>query len=49
MKEDIGTNIADLGFGVLRGTEPYIRGFSRGLGEFTGIQPLKEFGGKQKV
>lgn len=48
MKEDIGTNIADLGFGVLRGTEPYIRGFSRGLGEFTGIQTLKDFGGKQK-
>jgi len=48
MKEDIGTNIADLGFGILRGTEPIIRGASRIGGEFFGIQPLKEFGGKQK-
>ena len=48
MGEDIGTNIADLGFGVARATEPYIRGVSRAVGEITGIQGLKNFGGKQK-
>lgn len=48
MGEDIGTNIADLGFGVARATEPFVRGASRIAGEFFGIQPLKEFGGKQK-
>lgn len=48
MGEDIGTNIADLGFGVARATEPYIRGVSRAVGELTGIQGLKNFGGKQK-
>lgn len=47
-KEDVGTNIADLGFGVARATEPFVRGASRLVGEVTGIQPLKEFGGKQK-
>jgi len=48
MGEDIGTNIADLGFGVARATEPFIRGASRAVGEITGIQGLKNFGGKQK-
>jgi hypothetical protein len=48
MGEDIGTNIADLGFGVARATEPFIRGASRVVGEITGIQGLKNFGGKQK-
>jgi hypothetical protein len=48
MGEDIGTNIADLGFGVARATEPFIRGVSRAVGEITGIQGLKNFGGKQK-
>ena len=48
MGEDVGTNIADLGFGALRATEPFVRGTSRLVGEVTGIQPLKEFGGKQK-
>ena len=48
MGEDIGTNIADLGFGVARATEPFIRGASRAVGEITGIQSLKNFGGKQK-
>jgi hypothetical protein len=46
--EDIGTNVADLGFGALRVTEPFVRGASRVFGEFTGFQPAKEFGGKQK-
>ena len=48
MGEDIGTNIADLGFNVARATEPFIRGASRAVGEITGIQGLKNFGGKQK-
>ena len=48
MGEDIGTNIVDLGFGVARATEPFIRGASRAVGEITGIQSLKNFGGKQK-
>ena len=48
MDEDIGTNIADVGFGVARATEPYIRGVSRAVGEITGIQGLKNFGGEQK-
>ena len=47
-KEDLGTNLADLGFGALRVTEPFIRGGSRLIGETFGIQPAKEFGGKQK-
>ena len=47
MSEDIGTNISDLGFGVARATEPFIRGASRAVGEITGIQGLKNFGGKQ--
>ena len=47
MGEDIGTNISDLGFGVARATEPFIRGASRAVGEITGIQGLKNFGGKQ--
>jgi len=48
MGEDIGTNIADLGFNIARATEPFIRGASRAVGEITGIQGLKNFGGKQK-
>ena len=48
MQEDIGTNIADLGFGIARATEPFIRGTSRVLGEISGIQGLKDFGGTQK-
>jgi hypothetical protein len=47
-QEDLGTNLVDLGFSALRGTEPFIRGGSRLLGETFGIQPLKEFGGKQE-
>ena len=47
-QEDLGTNLTDLGFSALRGTEPFIRGGSRLLGETFGIQPLKEFGGKQE-
>ena len=47
-QEDLGTNLVDLGFSALRGTEPFVRGASRGLGELFGIQPLKEFGGKQE-
>ena len=47
-QEDLGTNIVDLGFGVARATEPLVRGTSRLLGETFGIQPLKEFGGKQE-
>ena len=46
-QEDLGTNIADLGFGIARFTEPFVRGASRLAGETFGIQPLKEFGGKQ--
>tara|TARA_R100000900_G_scaffold41520_1_gene33997 strand:+ start:247 stop:2136 length:1890 start_codon:yes stop_codon:yes gene_type:complete len=48
MGEDIGTNIADLGFGLARVTEPVVRGTSRIVGEVTGIQGLKDFGGGQK-
>ena len=48
MQEDIGTNIADLGFGIARATEPIVRGTSRFLGEISGIQGLKNFGGTQK-
>tara|TARA_E500000305_G_scaffold94620_1_gene83684 strand:+ start:426 stop:2315 length:1890 start_codon:yes stop_codon:yes gene_type:complete len=48
MGEDIGTNIADLGFGLARVTEPVVRGTSRLVGEVTGIQGLKDFGGGQK-
>jgi len=48
MQEDIGTNIADLGFGIARATEPIVRGTSRFLGEISGIQGLKDFGGTQK-
>ena len=47
-QEDLGTNLVDLGFSALRGTEPFIRGGSRLIGETFGIQPLKEFGGKQE-
>jgi len=47
-QEDLGTNLVDLGFSALRGTEPFIRGGSRLLGETFGIQPLKEFGGRQE-
>ena len=47
-QEDLGTNLVDLGFSALRGTEPFVRGASRGVGEFFGIQGLKEFGGKQE-
>ncbi len=46
--EDVGTNIADLGFGIGRATEPVVRGLSRALGEVTGIQTLKDFGGTQE-
>ncbi len=48
MGEDVGTNIADLGFGIARATEPAVRGLSRVFGEVTGFQPAKDFGGKQK-
>ena len=47
-QEDLGTNLVDLGFSTLRGTEPFIRGGSRLIGETFGIQPLKDFGGKQE-
>ena len=47
-QEDLGTNLVDLGFSALRGTEPFIRGGSRLIGETFGIQPLKKFGGKQE-
>ena len=47
-QEDLGTNLVDLGFSALRGTEPFIRGGSRLIGETFGIQPLKEFGGIQE-
>lgn len=46
--EDVGTNIADLGFGIGRATEPVVRGLSRALGEVTGVQTLKDFGGTQE-
>ena len=46
-QEDLGTNLVDLGFGIARATEPLVRGASRLAGETFGIQPLKEFGGKQ--
>jgi len=46
--EDVGTNIADLGFGIARFTEPLVRGTSRVLGEITGAQTLKDFGGTQE-
>lgn len=48
MGEDVGTNIADLGYGIARATEPAVRGLSRVFGEVTGFQPAKDFGGKQK-
>lgn len=44
-KEDIGTNIADLGFGAARIAEGPIRGLSKIAGEMTGIGALKDFGG----
>jgi len=47
-EEDIGTNIADLAFGAARIAEPPARGLSRVLGEVTGIQTLKDFGGTQE-
>ena len=46
--EDTLTNIADIGFGVARATEPAVRGLSRALGEVTGVQGLKDFGGTQE-
>ena len=46
--EDVGTNIADLGLGIARFTEPMVRGTSRVLGEITGAQTLKDFGGTQE-
>jgi len=46
--EDIGTNLADLGFGAARFTEPFVRGGSRVLGELTGLQAAKDFGGTQE-
>lgn len=45
--EDYGTNFADLAFGAARLTEGPIRGLSRVLGEVTGIQAAKDFGGTQ--
>ena len=45
MGEDIGTNIADVGFRVARQFEPIIRGGIRAAGEITGIEPLKKAGG----
>lgn len=47
-EEDVGTNIADLAFGAARIAEPPARGLSRILGEVTGIQTLKDFGGTQE-
>jgi len=44
-KEDIGTNIADLGFGAARIAEGPIRGLSKIVGELTGIGALKDFSG----
>ena len=46
--EDIGTNLADLGFAAARATEPFVRGGSRVLGELTGLQAAKDFGGTQE-
>tara|TARA_R110000787_G_scaffold193433_1_gene304992 strand:- start:461 stop:2326 length:1866 start_codon:yes stop_codon:yes gene_type:complete len=46
--EDIGTNLADLGFAAARATEPFVRSGSRILGELTGLQAAKDFGGTQE-
>ena len=45
-REDIGTNIADIGFRLARQLEPMVRGGIRGVGEITGIQSLKDAGGE---
>ena len=44
-KEDIGTNIADIGFRLARFLEPGVRAGIRGAGEFFGLQKLKDIGG----
>ena len=45
-REDIGTNIADIGFRLARQFEPIVRSGIRGVGEITGIQSLKDAGGE---
>ena len=44
-RQDIGTNIANIGFRVARAAEPVVRAGIRGVGEVTGSQFLKDAGG----
>ena len=44
-RQDIGTNIANIGFRVARAAEPMVRAGIRGVGEVTGSQFLKDAGG----
>ena len=49
MGEDVGTNIADLGFGALRATEPFVRGYLEFLVRVTGFQPAKRIWRQTKI
>jgi hypothetical protein len=45
-RQDIGTNIANIGFRTARAVEPLVRAGIRGAGEISGIQLLKDAGGE---